>query len=155
MPSITDSVDTVTQYVIDKIKALCVANSLVTSTGVAVGVDDVYYGDQEKFPRSPSVCVDPGNRQRTLQGVSYRTDNAFTVYILVYHARIQDNQVTRKEAQQISEQIETALHLDPQLGGNVIHSFCSLNESGYVYRQGTMYRTNRITFEPYSKTRLR
>jgi len=155
MPSITDSVDVVTQYVIDKIKAACVANDIVTTTGVYLGADDVYYGDQDKFPRSPSVCVDPNNRQRTLQGVSFRTDNNFALYILVYHAKIQDNQLTRKEVQQISEAIETLLHQDPQLGGNVIHSFCSLNESGYVYRQSTMYRTNRITFEPYSKTRLR
>lgn len=155
MPSITDSVDALTQYVIAKIKAACVANTLVTTTGVYAGADDVYYGDQDKFPRTPSICIDPGNRQRILQGASFRTDNNFTIYILVYHAKVQDNQATRMEAQQLSEQIETLLHLDPQLGGLVIHSFCTLNESGYVYRQNTMYRTNRITFEPYSKTRLR
>lgn len=153
MPSITDSVDVITQYVIDRLRTN--AALLKTTTNVVVDPQDIYYGDQEKFPRTPSVCVDPGNRQRTLQGVSFRTDNNFTIYILVYHAKIQDNQVTRKESQQISEAIETLLHNDPQLGGNVIHSFCSLNESGYVYRTNTMYRTNRITFEPYSKTRLR
>lgn len=153
MPSITDSVDTITQYVIDKL--ITNAALLKSTSGVVVGSDDIYYGDQEKFPRTPSICVDPGNRRRDLQGVSYRTDNNFTLYIYVYHAKVQDNQLTRKEAQQISEAIETLLHQDPQLGGNVIHGFCSLNESGYVYRQNTMYRTNRITFEPYSKTRLR
>jgi hypothetical protein len=151
--SITDSVDVVAQYVIDKLKAN--ATVLKSSTNIVVDPQDIYYGDQEKFPRSPSICVDPGNRARQLQGVSYRTDNNFTIYILVYHAKLQDNELTRKESQQISEAIETLLHSDPQLGGNVIHGFCSLNESGYVYRQNTMYRTNRITFEPYSKTRLR
>jgi hypothetical protein len=153
VPSITDSVDTVTQYVIDKLKAN--AALLKSSTNVVVDAADIYYGDQEKFPRTPSICVDPGNRRRDLQGVSFRTDNNFTLYIYVYHSKLQDNQLTRKEAQQISEAIETLLHGDPQLGGNVIHSYCTLNESGYVYRQNTMYRTNRITFEPYSKTRLR
>jgi hypothetical protein len=153
MPSITDSVDTITQYVIDKLKANVAV--LKSTSNVVVGTDDIYYGDQEKFPRTPSICVDPGTRRRDLQGVSYRTDNNFTIYIYVYHAKLQNNQLTRKEAQQISEAIETLLHLDPQLGGLVIHSFCTTNESGYVYRQNTMYRTNRITFEPYSKTRLR
>jgi len=153
VPSITDSVDVVAQYVIDKLKAN--ASLLKATSGVTTDAADIYYGDQEKFPRTPSICVDPGNRRRDLQGVSYRTDNNFVLYIYVYHARVQDNQLTRKEAQQISEAIETLLHQDPQLGGNVIHSFCSLNESGYVYRQNTMYRTNRVTFEPYSKTRLR
>ena len=155
MVNITDSVDAVTSYVIAKIQAAATAQTLKTSSGVTLAPEDVYYGDQEKFPRTPSVCVDPGNRQRDLQGVSYRTDNKFALYILVYHAKIQDNQLTRQEVQQLSEQIETLLHLDPQLGGLVIHSYCTLNESGYVYRQATLYRTNRITFEPYSKTRLR
>lgn len=150
----TDSVDLVVQYVIDKLKTNYAA--LTSAVGGQVGsADDVYYGDQEKFPRTPSICVDPGTMDRTLQGVSFRTDNNFVIYILVYHAKLQDNQLTRKEAQQVSEAIETLLHQDPQLGGLTIHSFCSRNESGYVYRRDTMYRTNRITFEPYSKTRLR
>lgn len=151
--TITDSMDVVTQYVIDKLKAN--ATLLRSSSNVVVDAQDIYYGDQEKFPRTPSICVDPNNRRRDLMGVSYRSDNNFSLYILVYHGKIQDNQASRQEAQQISEAIETLLHSDPQLGGNVIHSFCSLNESGYIYRQNTMYRTNRITFEPYSKTRLR
>ena len=154
MPSITDSVDLITQYIVDKIKANYISLTSVVS-GEVGSANDVFYGDQEKFQHTPSICVDPGNRQRSLMGVSYRTDNNFAIYILVYHAKLQDNQVTRKEAQQVSEAIETLLHADPQLGGLVIHSFCALNESGYVYRQSTMYRTNRITFEPYSKTRLR
>lgn len=153
MPSITDSVDTIAQYVIDKLKVN--SSVLKSANGIAVDSADIYYGDQEKFPRTPSICVDPGNLKRDLQGVSYRTDNSFVLYIIIYHAKIQDNQLTRKEVQQISEAVETLLHQDPQLGGYVIHSYCTLNESGYVYRQNTMYRTNRITFEPYSKTRLR
>lgn len=153
MPSITASVDVVTQYVIDKLKAN--ASTLVSASGVVVDANDIYYGDQDKFPRTPSICVDPNVRRRDLQGVSFRTDNNFSIYIIIYHAKIQDNQLTRKEAQQISEAVETLLHQDPQLGGNIIHCFCSLNESGYVYRQNTMYRTNRVTLEAYSKTRLR
>lgn len=153
MPSMTDSLDAVTQYVVDKLRAN--AAVLKSSSNVVVDAADIYFGDQDKMPRTPSICVDPGNRRRDLQGVSFRTDNNFTIYILVYHSKVQDNELTRKEAQQISEAVETLLHLDPQLGGLVIHSYCSLNESGYVYRQNTMYRTNRVTFEPYSKTRLR
>ena len=153
MPSITDSVDVVAQYVIDRLKAN--ADLLRSTSNVIVDAADIYYGDQDKFPRTPSICVDPGNRRRDLQGVSFRTDNNFTIYILVYHSKLQDNQETRAEVQQISEAVETLLHQDPQLGGYVIHSYCTLNESGYVFRQNTMYRTCRITFEAYSKTMLR
>jgi hypothetical protein len=150
----TDSMDLVAQYVVDKIKANYV--SLTSMVNGSVGTaDDVYYGDQDKFPRTPSICVDPGQRPRTLEGASYRSLNNFVLYIFVYHAKLQDNQLTRKEAQQVSEAIEDLLHADPQLGGLVIHSFCTNNESGYSYRNNTQYRTNRITFEPMSKTPLR
>lgn len=155
MVNITDSMDTIAQYIIDLLKAnVSLLKASVSNVGVP-GVEDIYYGDQEKFPRSPSICVDVNSLQRTLQGFSYRSDNAFIVYIYVHHARIQGNQLTRKEAQQISEVITTLIHADPQLGGNVIHGFVSTNESGYTYRQNTMYRTNRLTYEPYTKTRLR
>jgi hypothetical protein len=152
--NITDSMDTVAQYVVDKLKTNYAALTSMVD-GEVGSSDDVYYGDQELMPRTPSICVDPGTEQRTLQGVSFRTDNNFVVYIYVYHAKIQDNQLTRKEVQQVSEAIATLLHQDPQLGGLVIHSYVALNESGYTYRGKTMYRTNRLTFEPYSKTRLR
>src|SRR5262245_1034724 len=119
MVNITDSVDLVAQYVVDKLKANY--DSLVRPyVDGEIGTSaDVYYGDLEKFPRTHSICVDPGQRPRILNGVSFRTDNNFILYIYVYHARVQDNQVTRKEVQQVSEAIETLLHQDPQLGGLV------------------------------------
>lgn len=154
MVNITDSQDVLTQYIVDKLKANYAA--LTTAVDGEVGsADDVYYGDQEKFPRTPSICVEPGTLDRELQGVSYTALNTITFYIFVYHAKVQDNQLTRKEVQQVSEAVTALLHLDPQLGGYAIHSFAATNESGYVYRKDTQYRTNRITFQVTTKTRLR
>lgn len=158
---LTDSLDDVAQAVIDKLVAnvsLLVSSDLEASIPEAQASSNcsmIFYGDQEKFPATPAICVEPVSRMRDLQGVSYRTDNNFTVYVMVFVAKVQDNQVTRKQAQTLSEVIEGLLHVDAQLGGLLINSFCSNNESGYVFRNNTMYRTNRITYTGYSKTRLR
>ena len=155
MPSVTDSPDVLCQFIVDKLKANYALLTAAVSGVTVSSPDDIYYGDQDKFPRSPSICVEPGTLDRELMGVSFRTNNTITFFVFVYHARVQDNQATRKEAQQISEVVTTLLNNDPQLGGNAIHSYTSTNESGYVYRKETMYRTNRITFQVFTKTRLR
>lgn len=161
MVSLTDSLDEVAQFLVDLLNAnlpLLKSEdgkaSMEESAAATMG-PVVFYGDQEKLPVSPCICVDPGTRPRTLNGVSYTGTNDFTVYILVYHARVQDNQLTRKQVQQISEIAERLMMKDPQMGGLVIHCAVTENESGYVYRNNTMYRTNRITFTAMSRTRLR
>lgn len=153
MSSLTDSLDAVAQFLMDKI--VTNADTLRTSDNIVVNPEFVYYGDQNKIPGTPAVCIEPNNRGRTLQGVSYRTDNEFLVFIMVYVSRVQDEQLSRKQAQQLSEAIEALIHKDAQLGGLLIHGFCELNESGYTFRNGTLFRTNRITYSGYSKTALR
>ena len=156
MTVLTDSLDLVTQYIVDKIVTAAAAGAIKSADNLAVLTPgNVFYGDQVKYPATPAIAVEPGGRPRTLMEVSYRTENNFSVFIMCYHAGIQDNQLTRKQIQQISEGIETLIHQDPQFGGLLVHGFCENNDSGYVYRQSTMYRTNRISFSGYSKTRLR
>jgi hypothetical protein len=158
MAQMTDSLDAVAQYIHDLIQAQCnlPGNTLKSNDGaVVLKAKNVFYGDQEKYPESPAVAIEPSDRPRTLAGLSYRSQNDFGVYILCYLAKVQTNQLTRQQIQQISEKIETLIHTDPQLGGLVVHGFCANNESGYVYRSGTLYRSNRITYSGMSKTRLR
>lgn len=155
MSTLTDSLDIVTQYIIDKIKAAATAQSLSCGSNF-LSPDSVFYGDQMKLPQVPAVCVEPNNRQRTLAGATYRTDNNFTVYLLCYNASVTDSDlVVRKQIQQMSEAIETLIHQDPQFGGLLVHGFCESNESGYTYRSNTLYRTNRILYNGLSRTALR
>lgn len=120
---------------------------------------DVYYGDQDRIPRTPSVCVEPGNKDRALAGAPNMTQNEFTVYILIYHNRAQDIQLTRRETDQLAYDIELYIHQDLQLknGGstpNVIHGFVTANESGYATKNGTLYRAARLTYHGMNKTSL-
>lgn len=123
-----------------------------------VPVLNVFYGDQDQLPGTPTVCVEPNDKQRELAGAPNMTENTFIIFILIYHDKLQDNQQTRLEVDQIAFDIEHLLHQDLQLTvtGNplLIHGFVERNESGYVYKKGTLYRTARITYKGMNKTSL-
>src|SRR5258706_13727237 len=113
-----------------------------------IPVLDVWYGDQDRIRTTPTVCVEPSDKTRELTGSPNMTENNFEVFILVYHNKLQDNQLTRKEVDQLAFEIEHLLHQDLQLatGGvpRLIHGFVMRNESGYVWKNGTLYRTARL-----------
>jgi len=123
-----------------------------------VPVESVMIGDQDRIAATPTVCIEPGDKTRTLSGVSNMTTNVFIIYVLIYHNKVQDNQLTRMEVDQIGYDIEWLIHQDLQLtnGGapNVIHGFVQGHESGYTYKANTLYRTARLTYTCTNKTSL-
>jgi hypothetical protein len=119
---------------------------------------DVWYGDQDRIRTTPTVCIEPSDKTRDLAGAPSMTENTFEIFILVYHNKIQDNQTTRKEVDQLAFEIEFLLHQDLQLATagvpRLIHGFVMRNESGYVWKNGTLYRTARLTYRGKNKTSL-
>ena len=129
------------------------------------GVHDVdyqiFYGDQNRIGVTPTVCVEAGTTTRSLAGVPSRTENQLVVFIIIYYAKVDSNQVTKLASEQLGEAI--AKYLDQNLtlvrnndGGIVIHGFVSTIEPGYTYRnQGqNLYQTVRLTWIGKSKTML-
>jgi len=119
----------------------------------------VFYGDQDRIPSTPAVCVETGDKTRTLSGAPNMTTNEFEIFILVYHDKVQDSQLTRKEVDAIAYQIEKLIHQDLQLtnGGptpHMIHGFVRSHESGYTFKSGTLYRSARLTYFGMNKTSL-
>ena len=118
------------------------------------------YGDQDRLPSTPAVCVEPGDKDRTLEGVPNMTLNEFTIFVMVYHNKVQDNQLTRRECDMLAYEIEAYLHEDLQLtlgdpaAPALIHGFVRSNESGYSFKNGTLYRSARLTFYGKNKTSL-
>lgn len=119
-----------------------------------LGIQDVYWGDQVKIPRVPSVCVEPTIKSRDLQGVPRRTLNTFEAYVIIYHARLQDVQITARESALFAEAVETVFHLDAQFSGLFIHTLCTSIEPGFATRAGTNYRASRLTCTGISKLSL-
>lgn len=140
--------------------ALYHKNALVAKQ-VALGIADIWFGDQEKIARTPTVCVEPVTKRRIISGVAKpggMVTNTFEVHFLIYHIKLQDVQVTRQEVDTLAEAIEVELHKDVHLGTPpndlIIHGFVEEMESGYVYRAGTLYRSVRMIWRGQSKTHL-
>jgi len=144
MPN-TDSYVTISQYIKD-----------LLANNTTLGLQDVWYGDQQLVPRVPAAAVEPGTLRRSLGGVSPGgvTENYIAVYVMVYHAGIKDTQTTKKECDEHAEKIITALHADLTMGGLVIHGFCTEVDPGYATRGGELFFATRIQWEGLTKTRL-
>lgn len=137
---------------------------LVASKVALYGADAMlFYGDQNKIPVSPTICVEAGTVDRPLVGAmgpQGRVENAFTTYILIYHGRIQDVQVTKKEAEAYAEATAAFLDNNPRLvlgdgpDGKLIHGYCKTIDHGYANRNGTLMYGSRITHTGKTKMQL-
>jgi len=148
----TDNVDVFNQYLFDKL----------VDHQADLGMQDTWYGDQEKIPRTPCVAVEAGPKNRELNGSPRRFMVTLESYIMIYHDKIQDTQENARQAQKRAEAVEAVLHADAQMrtdpgdgnSGLVIHSFVMSNEPGYVTRGGNLMSVSRLTFRATSQVML-
>lgn len=134
----------VSQYIYDLLNT--------NTNKAALGLEGVFDGDQSLIPSTPAVCVLMGNYSRELTGAPFRTDNVFTIYLMVYHAKVQDTQLTQRECMAFAESIMKFLHTDKTMGGNVIHGFVTGMEPGQAPMGKTMAHVTRITWSGLTKT---
>jgi hypothetical protein len=126
--------------------------STIQAGASALGIEDVFYGDQTQLPRTPAVCVAPGSKRRAWSGASLRTENNFETYVYVYYGKVQDVQANTHAAQTLADAIEDLVMQDIRLGGIVIWTLCTGNEPGMINKMGSLLVGNRLTFESMSKT---
>ena len=119
-----------------------------------LALEGVWYGNQQLNPKTPSVCVEPGNYTRELQGAQNATINHFTVESLIYVAKIDDNQVNLKKSEELAEAMMELIHQDLNLGGLVYYGFVTAITPGVVRKGNSLMRATRLTWEGDSKTRL-
>ena len=128
--------------------------TLLDNNKAALGLADLFYGDQSKIPRTPTLCLEPDIKQRTLAGVPRRSENTLRAYLLIYVSKVQDVQSNSRDVLVFAETVEALLHVEPTLGGLLVHSFCPAIEPGYRTRDNTQFRACRITFEGINKSIL-
>jgi len=122
-------------------------------------LQDVFYGDQRKIPRTPALCVEPGEKTRELNGAPRRTSVTMTNYLIVYHNPVTSASVIREEDDQRAEAIERFIHADPHFvdennEDQVIQSLVTSIESGYQQKEGSLYRASRLTVEAQTQEQL-
>jgi len=142
----TDSSEVVANYIYQKL--------LNPTNMAALGLQAVFYGDQTLLPSTPAVCVAPGEKRRDYQGATFRTMNNFQTYVWVYYGKMQDIQANLHSSTALADAIETLLHGDLTLGGNVISCLCTASEPGMTNKGGVWMMAARLTFSSISKTTL-
>jgi hypothetical protein len=109
-----------------------------------LGIEAVYYGDQDKLPFTPAVCVEPTVKDRSLQRAPRGTTVNLTAYILVYHGAIIDTMTQRKANDEMAEAIEERIHEKNEFDGLMISTLVDRIESGYSFK-GSLQRSSRLT----------
>jgi len=132
----------------DAVKALIEANM------DDLGIEWVFYGDQQKLPGSPVVCVEPDLKTNDLHAAKRQVEIVLRCQVLVYTSEVTSGEENRRNADLLSESIEAVLHLDPTVGGLCIHSIVDSVTSGYASKAGTLVKADRIQFSGLSQSRL-
>lgn len=122
----------------------------------------VFYGDQDKLPTTPTVCIETGNTNKPLSGIKQMVTATHTCYVLVYHSKVQDVQDNRYQAEQVGEAIAGFLDANLELktpngagtDPKVIHGHCIDIDPGYAIKDRTLYQAVRITWQGISKYQL-
>ena len=144
----------------DSMSVLCITlKDYLDNNKANFGVFDVYYGDQDRIPRTPSICVKPGTKERQLNGAPRRTEVKITVYVIVYHCQINNTEMIRNDDDLIADAVEEYIHANPFMKNRadteqVISSLVTRIESGYQTKKNSLFRASILTVEMTSQVQL-
>jgi len=146
MPTLTDATTDITWAIY----------RLLEDNKEALGLRMVFDGDRSLVSETPCISVIAGDKLRQLYATGLQTKVEFTVTLMLYHKRIQPEEVNEREVQELAETIEDFLHLYPNqtLGGLVVFGMVTRVEPGYATRQTSVMRTTRMTWEAQSRASL-
>jgi hypothetical protein len=119
--------------------------NLLDTAASTLTLQEVYEGDQQMLPKTPSVCVYAGNTERDYVGAPRYIGVVITVYIVVYHCVLTSNSVTEREANELAESIVTVVDSDETLNGKALDVLVTNIEPGEANKNNTWYRSSRLT----------
>lgn len=144
---LSDKISVITQAYVDLLR------SKWEELGLA-GPEDVYYGDQARYPRTPSIAVFNSSLERQLSQTGMQARVSVSTWIMIFHMPLKDASAAQKETDEYAEKVEQILHSDRKLGGLLIHSHVARNEPGAAERGGTLLRATRLSVSGLSQTRI-
>jgi len=143
----TDKSTVVAQYIFN----------LITTNKVALGLDNVLYGDQNEITPGKVAVVATGRKDRTLARVAFPgagTLNRMIILVTIYNNTVGGEATKSLETDQLAEAVEHLLHQNTTMGGNIIHGFVETFDPGYNFRRGSMFRATQLVFVGQTKTNL-
>lgn len=142
---LTDKLAVVTQAVVDHLK---------NASDYPVPPDDIHYGDRNKIPRYPAVCIFSGGKDRELGGNTQRTENNITVFLIIYYAGADSVGADTKAVDELTDLTEEVLHRDLQMRGTVTSGYVRTIDPGFAVRSGALIKATRIRWVGYNMTSL-
>jgi hypothetical protein len=135
---------------------------ILTAQKVALGIQDVWFGDQLMIPRTPALCVEPGVERRSLNGVPDMTQMLIDTTIFLYHSVVgSEQQQARRNCIQFAKDVQHYLHVNHTRLYNAaatqqltIHGWCTDFDPQYRYRQGTLHNAVQMTWTSLTKVSL-
>lgn len=118
--------------------------TLIDTNKIPLGIDVVYYGDQQKLDAGIVVCVEPDEKVRNLKSATRMTRVEITLQVFVYHSLVQSPITSRRDNDKCAERIEELIHKYPRFGGRVIHCLVTSIKSGVATKNNTLVRASRI-----------
>lgn len=120
-----------------------------------LGLRDIWYGDDnDLIPQTPAIVIAPGVKERELTNTGYTTLNTFRFTLMLFHSRLTDPTVVRKECDAKAEQLEDTLHSNKRLGNLLLTSHVRSMEYGAAFRNNVALKATRLLWVATSQTRI-
>lgn len=116
--------------------------------------DNVYYGEQQRYPSFPAIAVDPGAATRELTQTGMQATITFNVAIIVYYGQLVGARDAREASDKLAQAVVDILDQDKKLGDLVIHSLVGSIEPGYAAVAGAIVRATRLSWTGFSKLQI-
>lgn len=126
----------------------------VLTNKTPLGLQDVWFGEQNKIPRLPAVCVMGDTRQREDRGAPRLVTNTFSVRCDLYVVKVEPTESMHQQVLTLADDLEVVLHADLTFDGVVLGSLVRSSEIGIADKSGTRYHTARLTLELVNRTML-
>lgn len=139
----TDNLSTMTQYLVTQLNA-----------NDSLGLQVVYFGDQELITKVPAVAVEPISVDRELIEARRFVNCTIELEVLIYQAQLNDRGATLKLALEKGEATMDILDALDTCGGNVLFSWCTGMEIGTAQRGSNLLAASRISFRAISQVQL-
>lgn len=118
------------------------------------GLNDVFYGDQVKIPKSPTLCIEPAQTVRIVNSTGCQTENDFALNVILYDSRLGDVEGIQFDLDTLAEDIMDDLNKVGTLGDLIVFGHALTIEYGYLIKSNRLMRADRIVFTAKTKTEL-
>lgn len=121
--------------------------ALLEARAPELGLEKVWYGDQQRVSEFPSAAVEPAPTEYSRYGTGHQYAIQFNLAIMVYYAQVVSEEELKEESDAFAMRVMRAVNSDRNLDGLIVHGNVTRVEPGLARRSGAKFRATRIFWE--------